>query len=136
VPGLIGGSSCSDFWCSPRIFVAGQRTQKSNGDSSVVHVDQHDIRLVGRLHGGRQAKRQHKSQRQCEYASLCNDTSASLVNERLFLPEEWTEDPDRCTTAGIPPEARRHQTKPQQALSMIDELDNWGIHWWYIWDKA
>jgi SRSO17 transposase len=66
------------------------------------------------------------------YASLCNDTSATLVNERLFLPESWADDPERCTKAGIPEHAQPHQTKPQLALSMIDELDNLGIQWDWI----
>ena len=66
------------------------------------------------------------------YLSLCNDTSATLVNERLFLPEVWAEDAERCDQAGIPKEARQHHTKPQQALSMIDELDNQGIQWDWI----
>ncbi len=66
------------------------------------------------------------------YASLCNDTSATLVNERLFLPEAWTEDAKRCEQAGIPQEAQSHHTKPQQTLSMIDELDDQGIQWDWI----
>ncbi len=66
------------------------------------------------------------------YLSLCNDTSATLVNERLFLPEAWAEDAKRCEQAGIPDEERCHHTKPQQALSMIDELDNQGIQWDWI----
>ncbi|MCP4398686.1 MAG: transposase [bacterium] len=63
------------------------------------------------------------------YASLCHDTSATLVNERLFLPDAWADDSDRCEKAGIPEDRRRHQTKPQLALEMIDELDNLGLQW-------
>jgi SRSO17 transposase len=66
------------------------------------------------------------------YASLCHDSSATLVNERLFLPEAWAGDSDRCNTAGIPEDTRRHQTKPQLALEMIDELDNLGLQWDWI----
>jgi SRSO17 transposase len=66
------------------------------------------------------------------YLSLCNDTSATLVNERLFLPEVWAEDATRCDQAGISAEEQRHHTKPQQALNMIDELDNLGIQWDWI----
>lgn len=66
------------------------------------------------------------------YASLCHDRSATLVNERLFLPEAWADDSDRCNTAGIPEDKRRHQTKPQLALEMIDELDNLGLQWDWI----
>lgn len=66
------------------------------------------------------------------YVSLCHDTSATLVNERLFLPEAWAENPTRCEKAGIPEEAQQHQTKPQLALEMIDELDNLGLQWDWI----
>ena len=44
------------------------------------------------------------------YASLCNDTSTTLINERLFLPECWGADAQRCERAGIPKEEREHQT--------------------------
>ncbi len=66
------------------------------------------------------------------YASLCHDSSATLVNKRLFLPEAWADDSARCETAGIPKDTRRHQTKPQLALEMIDELDNLGLQWDWI----
>ena len=66
------------------------------------------------------------------YLSMCHDTSTTLVNERLFLPEAWADDPERCKKAGIPDEAQQHQTKPQLALDMIDELDNLGAQWDWI----
>jgi SRSO17 transposase len=66
------------------------------------------------------------------YASLCHDTAATLVNERLFVPEAWANDPARCEKAGIPKEHQHHQTKPQLALEMIDELDDQGMYWDWI----
>jgi SRSO17 transposase len=55
------------------------------------------------------------------YSSLCHETHATLINERLFIPECWADDPARCSKAGIPEGARVHHSKPQLALSMIDE---------------
>jgi SRSO17 transposase len=55
------------------------------------------------------------------YSSLCHGTHATLINERLFLPECWAADPGRCDRAGIPEDAHEHHSKPQLALSMIDE---------------
>lgn len=55
------------------------------------------------------------------YASLCNGSRASLINERLFLPECWIEDEERCDKAKIPQEFREHKTKPVLALEMVDE---------------
>jgi SRSO17 transposase len=61
------------------------------------------------------------------YSSLCHDTHATLINERLFLPEGWAEDPERCERAGIPEDLRIHHSNPQLALSMIDEDVSNGI---------
>jgi SRSO17 transposase len=55
------------------------------------------------------------------YASLCNGTFSILINERVFLPECWAEDAERCERVGIPKEEQIHRTKPQPALDMIDE---------------
>lgn len=66
------------------------------------------------------------------YASLCNGPYATLINERIFLPESWAEDTERCEKAGIPSDARVHHSKPQQALAMIDENLAQGIRWDWI----
>lgn len=55
------------------------------------------------------------------YASLVNGTSASIINERIFLPESWTKDNDRCEDAKIPIEFRAYKTKPELALDMIKQ---------------
>lgn len=41
---------------------------------------------------------------------------------RLFLPEEWTEDPERCRRAGVPDERQVHRTKGEIALEEIDRV--------------
>lgn len=55
------------------------------------------------------------------YASLVNDTSATIINQRIFLPESWSQDSQRCKQAGIPEKARAFKTKPQLALEMIKQ---------------
>lgn len=54
------------------------------------------------------------------YASLVWRTHSTLINCRLFLPESWTSDAERCDRAGIPPEARVYKTKQELALEMLD----------------
>lgn len=41
-----------------------------------------------------------------------------LLDRELYVPQEWTNDRDRCRKAGIP-EARRFATKPQLAQQML-----------------
>lgn len=43
----------------------------------------------------------------------------ALVDKRLWLPEEWTNDPARCAAAGVPQEAHTYQSKTQIALSLL-----------------
>jgi SRSO17 transposase len=35
------------------------------------------------------------------------------VNARLYLPQEWIQDPARCQRARVPEEARVYMTKPR-----------------------
>jgi len=56
--------------------------------------------------------------------SYATARGAMPLNWRLYLPEEWLEDPARRAQAGIPAESV-FQTKWQLALEMIDELRGW-----------
>jgi SRSO17 transposase len=42
----------------------------------------------------------------------------ALIDRELYLPQCWTDDPQRCRAAGIPDEAE-FTTKPRQAQAMI-----------------
>jgi SRSO17 transposase len=48
---------------------------------------------------------------------------------RLFLPEEWTDDPERCHAAGVPEERRAYRTKLEIALEELDRLQGAGATW-------
>jgi len=50
---------------------------------------------------------------------LCNGDFASLVDARLYLPEDWCDNPERCDKAGIPEEEREFKTKIDLAYEMI-----------------
>ncbi len=45
----------------------------------------------------------------------------TLLDRELYLPLDWIEDPARCRAAGIP-ETVRFQTKPEQAVRMIERI--------------
>lgn len=55
------------------------------------------------------------------YSSLVNGTRASIINEKLFLPQSWTSSEPRCEKAKIPKQDRVYKTKPELALEMIQE---------------
>jgi SRSO17 transposase len=60
----------------------------------------------------------------CQYA----DTRFSWpVNARLYLPESWTQDEGHCARAQVPQERRQFVTKPEIALTLLDEADQWGV---------
>ena len=47
----------------------------------------------------------------------------ALVDKRLYLPESWTSDPERCAAAGVPEERRSYRSKTELALEMRYVLD-------------
>ena len=51
--------------------------------------------------------------------SVANEHASIPVAYRLYLPESWTKDRDRCTDAGVPTDIK-FKTKPQIALEQIE----------------
>ncbi len=66
------------------------------------------------------------------YSSLVNKTRATIINEKLFLPKNWTSSKERCDKAKIPVENRTYKTKPELALEMIDEDIERGVEFDWI----
>ena len=65
----------------------------------------------------------------CQVAVTCcsSDPHASWpVAVRLYLPQEWTDAPERLRRARVPPEVT-FQTKPQIALALLDQARAWGV---------
>jgi SRSO17 transposase len=61
------------------------------------------------------------------YCSLVNGERATLVHQRLYLPESWTSSSARCDEADIPLEYRCFHTKQELALFMVDDLVHTGV---------
>jgi len=59
----------------------------------------------------------------CHYAER---TIAWPVATRLYLPKEWTDDPERLHKAKVPKDVS-FQTKPQIALGLLDQADQLGV---------
>jgi len=53
------------------------------------------------------------------FACLSNGDFASLIDTRLYLPEDWCNSPSRCEEAGIPEENQVFKTKLEIAKEII-----------------
>ena len=60
------------------------------------------------------------------FANYCSIKGHTFVDRRLFLPEDWANDADRRTEAGVP-EGVVFRTKPALALEMIAEAVAAGV---------
>ncbi|MDY7091173.1 MAG: IS701 family transposase [Actinomycetota bacterium] len=57
------------------------------------------------------------------FLAYASDKGRALIDRELYLPVSWTEDPDRCATAGIPPECCAEggfATKPELGVAMLN----------------
>jgi SRSO17 transposase len=53
------------------------------------------------------------------FTALACKNRVTLVDSRLYLPEEWINDKERCRLAGVPDDRIQHRTKPQLAVEMV-----------------
>lgn len=53
------------------------------------------------------------------FAALARQNRVTLVDTRLYLPEEWTTDKERCRKAGVPEDRLEERTKPALALEIV-----------------
>jgi SRSO17 transposase len=66
------------------------------------------------------------------FASLCNSTGSTLLDYRLYLPQEWIDDPQRCKKAGIPEQHRVFKTKLEFAYEMIESAISRGVDFGWV----
>jgi len=65
------------------------------------------------------------------FGAITCDNVAALVDQELYLPEEWTRDDVRCQEAGIPEDARIFRTKGEIAYAMIKRARRAGLQFAY-----
>jgi SRSO17 transposase len=66
------------------------------------------------------------------FGCLGRGERAALIDARLFLPEEWSQDEERCAKAKVPPEHRVHQTKAELALLIVQRAKERGVSFGWI----
>ena len=65
------------------------------------------------------------------FACLAQGQSSTLIDARLYLPREWTNDPARCEKAGVPKQEAVFKSKADLALEMVLRARENGVrfHW-------
>jgi SRSO17 transposase len=118
---------CTSSWDpAPLEAVLLQRAQQMLGgpgavlvvdDTTLLKQGRHSVG-VARQYSGAAGKRANC---QCIVSlTLASHEVPLPIALRLFLPEEWTADPDRCRRAGVPEDRIRYRTKGEIALEEID----------------
>jgi len=73
----------------------------------------------------------------CQVAMYCAYVSQeehALVDTRLYLPKEWTDDKRRCWRAGVPKEEMKFRTRHELALEMLRKHRDVLPHAWVTGD--
>jgi SRSO17 transposase len=66
------------------------------------------------------------------YARLAERGSGhAFIGHRLYLPERWTKDPERCREAGVPADVV-FATKPRQGVELFGESEAAGVRYGWI----
>ena len=65
------------------------------------------------------------------FASLVRGASAALIDARLYLPKEWTEDQVRCKRAGVPDDVH-FETKGELGLDIVHHARALGLRFAWI----
>ena len=65
------------------------------------------------------------------FLAYASEHGHTLIDRELYLPKEWTDDRNRCQSAGIPDE-REFATKPALARMMLQRAREAGLHLAYV----
>ena len=110
------------------------------GPENVLAIDESGFAKKGRMSVGvaRQWNGREGKTDNCQvgvYAALSDGVHASVVDFRLYLPGEWTEDKERCLKAKVPEEKCGFKTKPELAVEMVETaLANGLLFGWVAMD--
>src|ERR687886_1276484 len=132
--GLSGHDQLQHFIASPAWddaplwrVLAEQADRLVGGPQAVLVIDDTALPKKGTLSVGvaRQYCGQLGKQANCQALvslTLAGQEVPLPVGLRLFLPEEWIKEPERCAAAGVPEEAIVVRSKGEIALAELDRL--------------
>lgn len=121
-------------WDYQELFnhIAQDVSEQIGGPQSVLSIDESAFTKkgiksagVGRQYNGRLGKVDN-----CQvgvFGALSNGKNVGLIDARLYLPQEWIDDPQRCNAAGIPEQDCVFKTKPQLGLEIIENARRNGV---------
>ena len=66
------------------------------------------------------------------FGTLAKDHYAAPVDVRLYLPRQWTDDPERCERAGVPEDKRTFRTKTELALDIVRHARENGLRYGWV----
>jgi len=66
------------------------------------------------------------------FGVLAKGRFATAIDTRLYLPKEWTDDPERCNRAGIPENEQVFKTKNQLALEIVEQARRNGVRFGWV----
>ena len=107
------------------------------GPESVLAIDESGFAKKGNMSVGvaRQWNGREGKTDNCQvgvYAALSDGVHASVVDFRLYLPKEWTQDKERCLKAKVPEEKCGFKTKPELATEMIGAAQSNGLSFGWV----
>lgn len=68
------------------------------------------------------------------YMAYISSKGHALVDTQLYLPQEWTSDKKRMKQAGVPKASRRHRTRHELCLELLDRHGESLPHGWITGD--
>ncbi len=66
------------------------------------------------------------------FGVLANGKYATPIDVHMYLPEQWTDNPRRCRSAGIPEEDIKFRTKPELGLEIVRHAKEKGIKFGWV----
>jgi len=66
------------------------------------------------------------------FGALANGQYVAPVDVRLYLPQQWANDPNRCERAGVPESEQRFRTKTELALETVRHARENGLRYGWV----